>query len=226
MKTQRIPSFTWGAAAAQARRGALWHSLAPAWCRVISTSLTLSIIVGCQANSPESNTTGDTPSTSTILSDQTPSEAAQAKLLAAKDALFTKLSGRLLDAMSTAGPAYAIEVCQVEAGSMAVEVGQEMNVKIGRTGVRLRNTSNVAPAWAAPFIAEKRDTPLFVTLSNKQAAALLPIRLQAQCLMCHGPQEMLAPDIQAKLSQHYPQDQAVGFAEGELRGWFWVESLE
>jgi hypothetical protein len=43
--------------------------------------------------------------------------------------------------------------------------------------------------------------------------------------MCHGPSESLAPDIKEKLATLYPQDQATGFSEGELRGWFWVESL-
>jgi hypothetical protein len=173
MMAPRIRIFSWYASTAKTRHGAFLHTLTPAWCRTISMSLTLAIIVGCRTSSPESQTAADSPppSTPTILSDQTPSEEAQAKLLAAKDALFTKLSGRLMDAMSTAGPASAIEVCQVEAKSMAVDVGQEMKVNIGRTGVRLRNTSNVAPEWAAPFIAEKRDTPLFVTLSNNQAAA-------------------------------------------------------
>ena len=58
-------------------------------------------------------------------------------LMAAKETLFANLSKRLMDAMSTIGPAGAIEVCQVEAKSIAIEVGKESNVRIGRTGVRL-----------------------------------------------------------------------------------------
>jgi hypothetical protein len=231
MMTQQLNFFSRAVPSPSARQTAALHSLgngrSRARSRSISMSLMLSLLVGCQASSTEADKASGIadPTAPSILSDQTPSDEQQAKLLAAKDALFSKLSSRLMDAMSSAGPASAIEVCQVEAKSIAADVGQEMNVNIGRTGVRLRNTSNVAPAWAAPFIAKKQDIPLFVTLSNNQAAALLPIKLQAQCLMCHGPQETLAPDVQAKLTQLYPQDEAIGFAEGELRGWFWVESL-
>lgn len=69
----------------------------------------------------------------------------------------------------------------------------------------------------------KVDTPQFVTLTNGDAAALLPIKLQAQCLMCHGPKEQIAPVIQDQLVKLYPNDEAIGFKEGELRGWFWIE---
>jgi len=67
------------------------------------------------------------------------------------------------------------------------------------------------------------DTPEFVSLSNGHAAALLPIQLQAQCLMCHGPKDQIAPAITQQLTMLYPNDQATGFQEGELRGWFWIE---
>ncbi|MCC6507610.1 MAG: DUF3365 domain-containing protein [Pirellulaceae bacterium] len=160
-----------------------------------------------------------------IVRDATLSEDEKTRLLSAKDALVTKLTGRLMDAMAASGPAGAIEVCQLEAKQIALDVGQAQNVSIGRTGVRLRNTNNLAPAWAEQFVADKVDSPVFVRLSNQRAAALLPIKLQAQCLMCHGPSEAIAPDVKTKLASLYPNDQATGFAEGELRGWFWVESV-
>jgi hypothetical protein len=130
-----------------------------------------------------------------------------------------------MNVMSASGPAAAIEVCQVEAKSIAEDVGKETNVKIGRTGVRLRNTSNQPPSWAQKLVADRTDTPVFAKLSDERAVALLPIKLQSQCLMCHGANEQLAPDVKEELAKLYPQDQATGFSEGELRGWFWVESL-
>jgi hypothetical protein len=41
------------------------------------------------------------------------------------------------------------------------------------------------------------------------------------CLVCHG--ETLAPEIAAQIAAQYPEDQATGFADGDLRGVFWVE---
>ncbi|TWU41577.1 hypothetical protein Q31b_30280 [Novipirellula aureliae] len=153
-----------------------------------------------------------------------PSDQQRSAIVAAKDALFQRLSERLMEAMMTQGPAQAIAVCQKEATQIANEVGDEHKLSIGRLGVRLRNPENTGPAWAAALIEAKSETPVFTTLSNGNAAALLPIKLQSQCLMCHGPSEQISPDIQSQLAELYPGDQAVGFNEGELRGWFWVET--
>jgi len=157
-----------------------------------------------------------------ILADQRPTEAQIQAMVAAKDALFTTLSGRLMEAMG-GGPANAIAVCQREAGALAEEVGRAHNVKIGRTGVRLRNQRNQAPAWAGEWIEQGVAEPQFAVLSNQQAAALLPIKLQPQCVMCHGPADQILPEVKSALVDRYPQDQATGFEIGELRGWFWIE---
>jgi hypothetical protein len=127
-----------------------------------------------------------------------------------------------MEAMAEGGPSAAILVCQKEAPQIAKTVGQEHSVSIGRTGVRLRNPNNQAPQWATELVEQKIDKPTFVILSDKKAAALLPIKLQVQCLMCHGPDEQIAPDVKAQLQKSYPADQATGFHEGDLRGWFWI----
>lgn len=195
--------------------------------KIVSITMLVVMMVGCKntvsgpaASNPQNNTAP------AIVAGAVPSEMEKSSLLAAKDELFKRLSGKLMSVMSEKGPVAAIEVCQVEAKSMAMEVGEAASVKIGRTGVRLRNTDNVPPSWAQKLVADRTETPVFARLSNDHAAALLPIKLQAQCLMCHGPSEALAPDVKEKLASLYPQDRATGFSEGELRGWFWVELLD
>ena len=158
-----------------------------------------------------------------IVPGQEPDKISQDTILAAKDVLFKKLSERLMEVMSTQGPVAAIDVCQREAPQLAIEASKSSGVKIGRTGVRLRNPSNIPPSWAVTMIENKTEVPTFVMLDNGHAAGLLPIKLQAQCLMCHGPKDQIAPEVNDKLSELYPDDEAVGFQEGELRGWFWVE---
>ena len=51
-----------------------------------------------------------------------------------------------------------------------------------------------------------------------------PIVMQPMCLTCHG--ESLAPEIAARISEVYPDDQATGFKVGDFRGVFWVEFPE
>lgn len=198
---------------------------ASAWVACLSV---LALTLGCQRDAADStgNSTAESQSDAaravTIVPESQPSEEQRTELLAAKDALFQQLSGKLMAAMSQ-GPAQAIAVCRKEAPKIATSVGEEQDVKIGRVGVRLRNPNNTGPAWAAPLIEAKQDTPVFANLSNGSAAALLPIKLQGQCLMCHGPKEQIAPIIQDQLAKLYPNDEATGFQEGELRGRFWVE---
>jgi hypothetical protein len=40
---------------------------------------------------------------------------------------------------------------------------------------------------------------------------------------CHGIEEQLNPRVRAELKDRYPKDQAIGFRDGDLRGWIWVE---
>jgi cytochrome c551/c552 len=50
-----------------------------------------------------------------------------------------------------------------------------------------------------------------------------PIAQQQACAACHGPVDRISPAVRAVLAQRYPADSAVGFAEGDIRGWYWVE---
>lgn len=151
------------------------------------------------------------------------SEAPSERALAAKDALFQQLSQRLVSAMSAGGPARAIEVCSREARSIADEVGERHGVRIGRTASRLRNPQNLPPEWAKESLLGEPQERVHVTLEAGGDGFLFPIFLKVQCLACHGPREQIAPAVLDELHRLYPEDQATGFEEGALRGWFWVE---
>ncbi len=134
-----------------------------------------------------------------------------------------KLFGRLAGALAEAGPAHAIDVCKRDAPALAARIGQERGVRIGRTSFKRRNPNNVVPEWARPAVHARDGDPLFYELVDGNFGALLPIRLQQQCLTCHGPSAQIPADVRSALKEQYPDDAATGFREGELRGWFWVE---
>jgi Protein of unknown function (DUF3365) len=50
-----------------------------------------------------------------------------------------------------------------------------------------------------------------------------PIVEQPQCAACHGPEPTIALPVLTAIRNRYPADRAVGFKDGDLRGWFWVE---
>lgn len=150
----------------------------------------------------------------------------QQQLLQAKDALVSRLTQRLQQVMSAQGPVAAVAVCQKEALELTAEVARENRVTMGRVGVRTRNPRNLPPAWAAPLLRASPTAPQFVALDDGRAAAILPIVLQSQCVMCHGPARDFAPELANKLQSLYPNDQATGFREGDLRGWIWIATAE
>jgi len=181
--------------------------------------------VGCQ---PQQQPTTRHPSDSASVSaSEEPRSTDRDKRFAvaveAKDALFASLSGRLMEVMKSEGPVAAINVCSQEAVRIADTVAAEQGVEIGRTSFKLRNPNNAPRDWVKPFVKDRTDTPQQVELENGKLGALFPIRLDVKCLMCHGTPEDILGDVKPELARLYPDDQATGFQQGDLRGWFWVE---
>lgn len=151
-------------------------------------------------------------------------KAQQELILTATNALASEMMGELTAALDEDGPAGGIRVCREKAPSVAVRVSETYGVGIGRTANMLRNPENVAPEWATPYVEAMVEDPTWVGGPDGELGALLPIRLKAECQMCHGPAETIDPDVMAAIHEVYPDDQAVGFSEGDLRGWFWIEA--
>ncbi|TWT79174.1 hypothetical protein CA13_05720 [Planctomycetes bacterium CA13] len=154
-----------------------------------------------------------------------PSSDPMTRATAAKNELQKRLSGRLKEAMSTAGPVAAISVCSKEAPQIADQVSKEQGVLIGRTSAKLRNAANKPRQWVLDGmnLDAGNGDPMTTELADGIHGVMLPIKLQATCLMCHGPTDQISDNVKSQLAKSYPDDQATGFKEGDLRGWFWVE---
>lgn len=148
---------------------------------------------------------------------------------AATKALQQRL-GRRLQEVAEDGPR-AVAVCREEAPVIAAEVSSNQGVAVGRTSHRLRSPANAPRPWAAPFVAAAAGKkaadvkPVVVDLGDR-LGYLRPIGLAGGCLGCHGPAEGLSPNVKSALAAGYPADRATGFAEGDLRGWFWAEVVK
>jgi len=148
----------------------------------------------------------------------------------ARDVMVTRLLAALGSAMSAPGPdgrpagsTGAVGVCKEIAPKIAQSVSKESGVMIGRTAVRLRNPANSAPIWAESILRDVPDSPRLVEGSDGSLGAILPIRVAAECLACHGQRNEIDPATLEVLASKYPADEATGFSLGDLRGWFWVE---
>ena len=188
--------------------------------RSSTTILLFAAVAGCSSEKPAASPVW-TPVPETAMTQ--PQIGQKANALAARDVLFERLTARLTAVVQADGPAAAIAVCQTEASTIAETVGREKGVRIGRTSDKLRNAKNQPPDWAVSPLANRPTEATFLTGPDGRFGAILPIRLKAQCLTCHGPTESIPIPVREALASRYPQDRAVGYAEGDLRGWFWVE---
>jgi hypothetical protein len=140
-----------------------------------------------------------------------------------------RLARRLLEEL--ADPPVAVAVCRDEAPAIAAEVIAESGVQVGRTSHRLRNQANVPRPWMRAFLAAAAGKPaaevrpVAVDLGDR-VGVLRPIAVGTPCLKCHGPAEGIDPLVREVLARAYPLDKAVGFAPGELRGFFWAEAAK
>ena len=139
----------------------------------------------------------------------------------------TELKSALLQGME-AGPVEAISVCSVEAPGISARLSVD-GVLMGRSSHKLRNYNNATPEWLAPVLRAYADgstglEPVALSIEDGRMGYAEPIVVQPMCLACHG--ESLAPEIAAKISEAYPDDQATGFKAGDFRGVFWVEFPE
>jgi hypothetical protein len=159
---------------------------------------------------------------------QAPFAAETAKAEQAMNELQTALLAKLRSAMEAGGPAAAVEVCRTEARTIADAVALKQGIELGRTSHRVRNSANAPRPWARAIVegsagAKAAAEQIRVVDLGERVGVLRPIGTADMCTRCHG----AAPDVKRNLGEAltsaYPQDRAVGFAAGDLRGWFWAE---
>jgi len=102
-------------------------------------------------------------------------------------------------------------------------------VQVGRTSARLRNPRSAAPAWARPYLVvtdgrKAADVPAAVFDLGDRVGLLRPIEIRQRCLACHAARDKLAEGTRSWLARAYPRDRAVGYALGDLRGFWWAEA--
>jgi hypothetical protein len=149
-------------------------------------------------------------------------------------ALFAKaLKSQLVAAMQSGGALEAIEVCHTKANSIASRISQETGMHLSRLSVKNRNPGNAAEGWQLEILdtfqqrSNAGESPAALTWYETTETATGPefrfmqaIPTGGVCLQCHG--STIAPEVADKLAELYPEDKAVGYSEGDIRGAFLV----
>ncbi|MBD3640483.1 MAG: DUF3365 domain-containing protein [Marinobacter sp.] len=140
------------------------------------------------------------------------------------------LKQALQAAIKEGGLTNGIGVCNTVAPEIAANNSSE-EWTISRTSLKVRNPDNAPTDWqklqllAMDKQPVKNGKPVEVWQVSDAAGQptfqyMSAIPTQELCLGCHG--KNIDPEVKAKLAELYPNDQATGFSEGDLRGAFVV----
>ncbi len=146
------------------------------------------------------------------------------------NALMKELKTHLIEALNESDPVTAFEFCAVQAMPITDDVQQNLpeGVEIKRTSFKYRNPAN------APDQYEKKALEYFETTlaehdslpkhyiqteeSNQVLSYYKPMRMTKLCLKCHGAKQQVDDGILKSLQENYPEDNALGYEEGDFRG--------
>lgn len=161
--------------------------------------------------------------------DESRVKAASERAKAAADLLFQRLSSELATAMANGGPGAAVHICRDRAPVIAAEIEATSGVDMERTALRVRSPANAPDDWEkttmVSFVARREAGEEWAAMTatrieGRQLRWMRPIALGSMCAACHGDTASIDSQTQQSLLTHYPADEAIGFAVGELRGAF------
>ena len=141
------------------------------------------------------------------------------------------LKQELQGGMQDGGPVNAISVCNLSAPAIANTYSVSRGWDVGRTSLKVRNPANAPDAWERSVLEsfEERkgagEDPAkmehYEVVSQdgvKELRYMKAIPTAQLCLACHG--ENVDSITRTRLEKLYPDDQALGYKAGDIRGAF------
>ncbi len=142
-----------------------------------------------------------------------------------------KLLQVLSEEIARGGPESAIAVCREKAPLMAKAASEQTGWNIRRVSLRNRSPKAVPDAWEraaledfdrraasgeSPTTLEKWE--VVAEADRKEYRYMRALPVQPICLACHGAPDQLKPEVTTQLQVLYPNDKAVGYSVGQIRG--------
>ena len=139
-----------------------------------------------------------------------------------------QLGKNLKRTMKAKGPVAAVAFCNTKAMPLTAEMEQKYDAKIKRVSNKVRNEANKPNATESKIIEDyinalkngKEIKPITKVVGEK-VHYYAPIKTGGVCLNCHG--TTVAQPIDSILKIKYPNDKALGYAKGDLRGIWSIE---
>ncbi len=140
---------------------------------------------------------------------------------------FETLSGQLLQAIKTGGVPHALQYCNLKAYPLTDSLSEAYQVDIKRVTLKPRNAANQADPFEKSLIntfeklAVNNLAGVNMVVRDNEGLPVFasPIVVGKLCLQCHGEKGKVIADTDLKVIERlYPDDQATGYREGDLRG--------
>lgn len=143
-----------------------------------------------------------------------------------------QLKRTLKHELQTNGFESAVNACNLQAPVIEQQnTGQGWAVS--RTALKVRNSDNAPSAWEEKVLqtfesqvasGENPKTIEYAEVVDGEFRYMKAIPTGKVCLACHG--ASLQPELKTHISSLYPEDQAIGFSLGQLRGAFSVTKFQ
>ncbi|MGE6569880.1 Tll0287-like domain-containing protein [Shewanella vesiculosa] len=147
------------------------------------------------------------------------------------------LKGQLQAAIKQGGLPNAVSVCKSVAPAITAQ-NSKQGWTLARTSLRVRNSDNTPDAWELAQLQkfeaiqssgqQSVDKPIvaseyIVNGDNTEFRYMKAIPTQELCLGCHG--SNINPELSALINKTYPDDKAINFALGDIRGAFSLQKV-
>lgn len=186
---------------------------------LIFALLSGALYLACSGGQPYDSQTATPPNLDSIR--------AEGRLIA--KASFEALSQKLMQALEQGGVVHAIQFCHTNADPLTDSLSAKHGVRIRRVAEQNRNPANAPDEQEQALVkgfaalksqgADLKTADTAVVLAPGKILFAKPILLQPQCVACHGKLgETLAEENYREIKKQYPEDRAVGFSPGDLRG--------
>jgi len=189
--------------------------------RLLITALVL-FAVGCSASNKSDRAKQSSPTDSTQIAMRNAAKTLVSDFMG-------DLKSELMSAMKKGGPVEAISACQIKAPEIAGEFSDKQ-WSIRRVTENPRNPLNKANPHEQEILHSFADSMKqmqffdeFADSENKTGYTYYqPIKMGRFCLKCHGDSKSLDEQVNLALQKKYPDDKAVDYSAGDLRGMFVV----
>lgn len=198
----------------------------------LAAILMVMVAVGCSSEKKEAQEEtapqkAETSVTDTLTSEEHAQYMAKSKELV--DLTMKTLGGNLMKALKEEGIAHAAEFCKLQADPLVDSLETANSVVIRRATLKPRNQENMADSLEESVImgymeqiksGQAELKPELVKTSTGDVHFFAPIKIPApMCLKCHGKLgETLSEEDYKNIKELYPDDKAIGYEKGDLRG--------